>query len=274
VADPWEALAAKNRTALLTTEAHTLATLRQTVTKATDRAVAHVARAQTTDRRATAERGADVLRTAATDLHKQVEASLLGARGNARKAATARVDDEWALVRREVRQHGFRDPGPLPRVPALQPTDRAAAGATAAGYAAAWTHATTGALWDWAADEDADTSPGAAVAAAADGLDYRVKRIATTENAQAYNDARDDVTAAEAKRNDGATWLVAVLKRWDATLDKRVCKVCRDMHGALAIPGLKFRGGREPGHVHVGCRCSDHLVFIPGRIPPLSSEAA
>ena len=91
---------------------------------------------------------------------------------------------------------------------------------------------------------------------------------------RSYADARDEASDAAAKRHPDATWLPAVLKRWDATLDKRVCPRCRALDGTLRPIGVDFAGGRDPGHVHANCRCTSHLLFIPLRIPHDSDAEA
>jgi SPP1 gp7 family putative phage head morphogenesis protein len=47
-----------------------------------------------------------------------------------------------------------------------------------------------------------------------------------------------------------------VVIMWDASLDLRVCPICRGLHGKTAPPGMPFPGGylRPPAHPH--CRCA------------------
>lgn len=272
IAAQWDRLAAESRAALLRSERSALVSLRKAVDTATQPALVKLARIRTADRRAATEASVAALRSVKQRLGDALEASLLGVRLTAKKAATARLEDEWTTLRRDVRALGLADPGPLGRTARLEPTDRAAVESTSSAYVAAWTSSTSSALWDWTSDDGNDAAPSEVVEQATRGLDYRVRRIATTENAQAYADARDEATDAVARERNGATWIPGLLKRWDSTLDKRVCAVCRALDSTLRPWGMTFPKKREPGHVHPGCRCDSHTVFIPLRIPDLDLE--
>ena len=92
--------------------------------------------------------------------------------------------------------------------------------------------------------------------------DYRLRRIATTEVAQAYSEAHK--VLAERLNAQSQDWL----RRWDATLDMRTCKVCLSHHGELTGLTEAFSNGDEPGQVHINCRC------IPTLIPLAIANAA
>lgn len=270
----WDRLAARSRSTLVRQERMALRALRSAVTRSTAPALLALSRLPASDRRETAEAGIALLSAAAPRLSKSFRAALTTRRADTKGAAVARLADEWRLARAGVRAAGFPDPGALPAAGrALTATDRAAVESTAGAYVAAWQSATSDALWSWAVADDG-TGPADAASLAQEGQDYRVRRIATTDTAQAYADARDEATDAAARRHPDATWLPAVLKRWDATLDRRACARCRALDGSLRVIGLDFAGGRDPGHVHPGCRCSSHLVFIPLRIPHDSTAEA
>lgn len=269
----WDRLAARSRSALVHQERLALTALRSAVKASTAPALLALSRLPTADRREAAEAGIALLSAAAPRLSKAFASVLAARRADTKGEAVARLADEWRLVRAGVRTAGFPDPGALPSAGrALTATDRAAVESTAGSYVAAWQSVTADALWTWAGADDA-AGPADAASLAQEGQDYRVRRIATTDTAQAYADARDEATDAAARRHPDATWLPAVLKRWDATLDRRACARCRALDGSLRVIGLDFRGGRDPGHVHPGCRCDSHLVFIPLRIPHDSDNA-
>lgn len=274
IAPHWDRLAAESRAALLRSERSALVALRKAVDASVSPALVKLARIRDRDRRAATEAAVAILRGSKQRLSDALEASLLSVRLTAKQAASTRLAAEWATLRRDVRALGLRDPGPLAYTAKLEPTDRAAAESTSGAYVAAWTSGNSAAMWAWSADADNDASPSDVVEQTTEGLDYRVRRIATTENAQAYADARDEATDAAAKKHNDATWIPGLLKRWDSTLDKRVCAVCRALDSTLRPWGMSFPKKREPGHVHPGCRCDSHTVFIPLRIPDLESEAA
>lgn len=93
------------------------------------------------------------------------------------------------------------------------------------------------------------------VRAAAKANAYRLDRIAATENATAFNDARSETIRASAKAAG-----IKLYEVWDATLDKRTCPECSSRDGTVADERGEFAGGARPGWVHVGCRCSSHMT--------------
>ena len=129
-------------------------------------------------------------------------------------------------------------------------------------------------------------------------LEGRTRRTAATETAQAYSDEHRSVSielSQEAKHTigvdgsvegvspyrapgvrpgdvalderypSGLGWeraYLTLMRRWDAMLDSKVCRVCADLDGDLAELDESFEGGEEPGFVHPHCRCFPTLVTI------------
>lgn len=107
--------------------------------------------------------------------------------------------------------------------------------------------------------------PGGALLQEQDQID----RIITTEWWAAYNAQRTDVERALVSFGDSATyklrdpqarlssnakdWIPAILKRWNATLDKRTCPTCAGIDGEILLLGQFFDKSNPP--VHPRCRC-------------------
>ena len=184
-------------------------------------------------------------------------------RREGRRAGTGRLIEEWRLVCRAIEQAlGPQTLSDMVVSPDLDAEDRARAAAAGQAYVATWTIAALAAV----SLNDATRSVGQRLSEATTALDYRVVRIGTTESAQAFNDARDEGMGWVAERYGDERWFPAVLKRWDATLDAKVCPVCRDMNGSLALWGMPFKDGMRPGYVHPSDRCTPGIVFLPARI--------
>lgn len=117
--------------------------------------------------------------------------------------------------------------------------------------------------------------PGAVAEYIAEGLfkrhRYWAERLVRTEMVEAYNlqhqaglellnEARDPKVTAE------------YVQRWDSTLDRRVCPICKDMDRRVAKVGGKFKGGYERPPAHPQCRClvvAWHVSWgdIAGEVP-------
>lgn len=80
--------------------------------------------------------------------------------------------------------------------------------------------------------------------------DYRLRRVAATEIPQAYSRLHYEI-------DPGEGWAI----RWDATLDLKLCQICRGMHGEIVPVGQPFSDGLVPGDVHPNCRCEP--AFVP-----------
>lgn len=85
--------------------------------------------------------------------------------------------------------------------------------------------------------------------------DFRLRRLAATEVAQAYGTASQRIYKLLDKFDKRL-----VMKRWDATLDMKTCRVCRELHGTEVRITESFPGGATPGNEHPHCRCVSTLV--------------
>jgi SPP1 gp7 family putative phage head morphogenesis protein len=94
----------------------------------------------------------------------------------------------------------------------------------------------------------------------AEGLFRRYRswgeRVARTELQNAYNVQKDE------GYRDAVEHVPDLKRRWDASLDLRVCEVCQELHGAIAGVDENFQPGDVPGPPrHPNCRC----VTVPWR---------
>jgi len=118
--------------------------------------------------------------------------------------------------------------------------------------------------------------PGARVEHIAEGLFRRYRswgeRIVRTETQRAYNVQLDEGLR-QAQRH-----LPDLVRRWDASLDLRICPTCQGLHGAVAEIGGAFPGGYTEAPAHPNCRCrvgawrrawSEILAEAEGRVPPV-----
>ena len=83
--------------------------------------------------------------------------------------------------------------------------------------------------------------------------EYRLRRIAATEVPQSYN-------AAALRMYENIKAVPSLRKRWDSTLDARVCKYCRNHDGEEVPLDEDFSYGDIPGEIHPNCRCVTTLV--------------
>lgn len=81
--------------------------------------------------------------------------------------------------------------------------------------------------------------------------DYRLRRVAATEVANAYSRMHYEI-------DPGMGWA----RMWDATLDLKTCKVCKRMHGEIRALDEPFTDGLVPGDVHPNCRCEPFFVRL------------
>jgi hypothetical protein len=252
--------------ALLRAELEALRLFRTALRAGMDRALAALAVLPMGDsRRTTAERVVEVLRGHLPALLIGLHNAIANGRLVGKRAALSRLDAEWDQVRVEVQRAKFADPGPLRVSASLTANDNVGADVSAASLSAAWLSTATAATWTWS-EADSSQSLAGAVGEASLGLDGRVRRIAATETARAFADGRDEGTGWVAEKHQDARWFPAVLKRWDATNDRRVCPRCAAMDGKLQLFGLPFAGRQEPGYVHAHDRCVTAIVFLPVRI--------
>lgn len=101
-------------------------------------------------------------------------------------------------------------------------------------------------------------------------------RILDTEAFSAYNRGRLAVELGLLAAGPGATWalpsetrdaqdyIVGIVVRWDALLDRRTCKACAELDDKIRPVGGTFDGGpMPPGHAR--CRCCGQ--FWPIAVP-------
>lgn len=144
----------------------------------------------------------------------------------------------------------------IARRPAVAPVDHARAAAAGKVISAGWLGASL------ARGTANDLAPVAVPAAALAGIQARLETTAITEASSAFSDEREDETddyAVEAERR----WLPLPLKVWDATNDRKVCRVCNDLDGALRPFGIAFPGDAVPGAAHPRCRCVLGIAPLP-----------
>jgi hypothetical protein len=117
--------------------------------------------------------------------------------------------------------------------------------------------------------------PGAVTEVISEGLfrrhRYVAERLIRTEGIHAYNEIHERALSAEARRevdDDDADGLETDLedrlqKKWDATADRRLCPVCRELDGQVVeVDGLFYPLQiRHPG-AHPNCRCT----IVPWRL--------
>lgn len=101
------------------------------------------------------------------------------------------------------------------------------------------------------------TDPGADAARIAEGMFARHRwwadRLVRTETMHAYNIQHDVATVfANENRPDGEPEYV---RRWDASMDSRVCPICAGLDGKTAPIGGMFPGGYDSPPAHSCCRC-------------------
>jgi len=101
--------------------------------------------------------------------------------------------------------------------------------------------------------------------------DRALDEIARNEVASAFSDERRRLERAAKREYDGTNWFPAMLKMYDATLDRRTCPRCAKLDGKLRPWGIDFAGHAEPP-LHARCRCV--VVYIASPLFMGRSEAA
>lgn len=191
---------------------------------------------------------------AAQALRQAVAHAVLQGRSRARRDAVRRLAAELDAAAREL------------TIPALQTPpvghdsaeDEHHAAAAADSITAAWRASVV-----LVASRPDEGQIAARLRTASDAQRPKLARIAATEIPRAFNAAHDEGAGWVADRYKDATWLPLVAKRWDATLDRKVCRTCDDMDGALAIIGTSFSGSVRPGDPHPHCRCVESVLALP-----------
>lgn len=94
---------------------------------------------------------------------------------------------------------------------------------------------------------------GAAAEHIAEGLFKRYRywahRLVRTELQHAANLTLDDGIRRLAAITPG------LVRRWDASVDRRLCRYCFELHGTTAPIGGTFAGGIDTAPAHPNCRC-------------------
>jgi SPP1 gp7 family putative phage head morphogenesis protein len=95
--------------------------------------------------------------------------------------------------------------------------------------------------------------PGAVTEVIAEGLFKRYRywahRLVRTELQSTANTVLDEGIRDLHTRDPG------IMRRWDASIDGRVCAVCRSLHNATAPVDAAFPGGYAAAPAHPNCRC-------------------
>lgn len=263
----WEAAGERAARALLREEGKALRALRLTVKAAKQRVVYAAAILPPGSRRRTAEATAALMRSEGATVAREIADTVRAFRLSTKTTSLVLFGQEWDLVRREVVRAGFAEPGPLAVMATVAPTDDTAAARTGQSFGAQWTTSVMAAAWTWADGDAASLAP----ALDAIDMDGRVRRIAATDAAQAFEDARDEGMGWIAEEHGDTRWFPAVGKRWEAKNDKKVCPVCASMAVRRPRPiGIPWPGGVSPGYAHSFCRCIEGLVWLP---VPLAGKA-
>ena len=80
----------------------------------------------------------------------------------------------------------------------------------------------------------------------------RIRRVVRTETNRAYNEQMQRAMEQIEEQNPS----VVMMKRWDATVDQRICVNCREMHGEIVPLRATFRRwGIAYPPLHPFCRC-------------------
>lgn len=79
---------------------------------------------------------------------------------------------------------------------------------------------------------------------------YWAERVVRTETINAYN-IHADATIRSAHEIDDE-----IQKRWDASMDRRLCRICSGLHGKVVNVDELFPGGYEDPPAHPNCRCA------------------
>lgn len=109
---------------------------------------------------------------------------------------------------------------------------------------------------------------------------HQFERIVQTESFRSYNrsrgllmdalriagDQREYVVTAGEQARDAGDWIPGILKVWSATLDKRACPRCKELHGSVRLLGMAFDGEADPPlHPRCRCRCGFFPIAVPRR---------
>ena len=116
-----------------------------------------------------------------------------------------------------------------------------------------------------------DASKRAQASSLVSATDRALESIATNEVASAFSDERRRLERVAKREYDGMNWFPALLKMYDATLDRRTCPRCAKLDGKIRPWGVDFAGHAEPP-LHTRCRCV--IVYVASPLFMGRSEAA
>jgi len=256
----WKKMHVRSARALLRTEGHTLAAMRETLRTVVDRVVAHMSMGRTMER----VQAMAAIQQASVMLAVGFEDDLRMGRERARREAIAQLLRELELVDRQLLRAGVPSNG-LMRVEAIPPSehpeDALRAHLAARSLGSAWAAA---ALAKTMQGTNSDTPE--AVQQAADASDWRLKRTATTEIATAFSDEQDEGVGWVSEQRQAGPWVGALFRLWNGLLDRRICSTCLGHDGEIVVVGQSFDSDDKPGLVHPCCRCTPSLVFLPWRL--------
>lgn len=110
----------------------------------------------------------------------------------------------------------------------------------------------------WVATRGVLGEPGAVAEHIAEGLfrrhRYWAERLVRTELITAYNIQHQQGMELLNETRDPAR-TAEYVQRWDSSLDKRACPICRDLDRRVANVGGEFKGGYKAPPAHPNCRC-------------------
>lgn len=190
-------------------------------------------------------------------IRSAAEPVIQDAMGRAREASRLGLAGEFAAMRPQIIAAGV-DPFTVPlALPKVTSNDAAASRRHADEFATGFMNSATRLL---AQDGGERRSASLSVPA------RHIATLAATVTAEPFNDERRLVERETADRYAGTSWLPAIVKIWDATLDVRTCDICLRMNGQVRPWGISFadplsRSERVPASVHRRCRCVPVNVF-------------
>lgn len=256
----WAKLHTQSQRALVRAEAKALGTMRASAKAVHSHVVAQLATAPNHIH------AIGAVRSARSHIARAVSNSVFQARSNARDAAQVRLAAELEQLHKELHRLGIERPDLI-----VQRSDGAEDSAIAVmlgeSYGSAWAAAMLVVILRWERQDKASRGslPGQA-RVVLEQIDFRIRRIAATETARAFNNEHDEGVGYVAAQHKGSRWIAGLFKRWDAMFDRRVCATCRGHDGELALVGTSFTHDDRPAEVHAICRCLDSLVFLPLRV--------
>jgi hypothetical protein len=205
--------------------------------------------------------GMRIVRNAANLLQHSFASTLYRIKTKARVAALEQLDQELAQLRDDLEVEGHEYEVVDPELSTHSEEDHAESELAAASFRAAWSQVIVSLLLKH--DSDADRDISVVVLVVPKLMEKRLRRIATTEVSRSYNRELGLGHNGLSSKNKETAWMPLGLRRWDATLDNKVCAECRRHDGEVVPIGISFSGGDEPGDLHPNCRCVSSLVVVP-----------